>query len=148
MPPPRTVLRALPGPAGAPGAFVLPLRKLVLSFCPADAASAGMRAWLAREAEAFARARRSVEVVVQEVPHRQPLAKGFYSEWHGGEWWAGRRAAHLQLADWHAPCRESRPAPADWPSLWRHGSVGREDKQHADWFLLAALRSVRIAGEK
>jgi hypothetical protein len=80
MPPPRTLLRALPGPAGAPGSFVLPLRKLVLSYCPADAASAGMRAWVAREAEAFARARRSVEVVVQEVPHKQPLAKGFYRE--------------------------------------------------------------------
>ncbi|KAN0060591.1 39S ribosomal protein L51, mitochondrial [Thecaphora frezii] len=68
-----------PGPAGSPGSFHLPLRKLVIEYCETNPSSAGTRQFLRASVPAWARAHPSVEVVVRQRPSLHPVLRAFYA---------------------------------------------------------------------
>lgn len=74
--------RARTTPFATPvGSFVLPLRKLVLEYCPRAISSEPIRQWLRDgNVERWARDRPAVEVVVKERPGRHPIGRGEYRE--------------------------------------------------------------------
>ncbi|CEH19437.1 Mitochondrial/chloroplast ribosomal protein 36a [Ceraceosorus bombacis] len=63
------------------GSFVLPLRKLVLDYCPHGISSEPLRQWMRDgNVERWARDRPAVEVVVRERPGRHPVGRGEYPQ--------------------------------------------------------------------
>lgn len=84
MPAPHTVPRLLrrqlissPSPS-SPQSYILPIRKLLVSYHEKLESHRGLRAWIQRHAPAIARKFPSVEVVLATHLRRGALLKGFY----------------------------------------------------------------------
>lgn len=81
----RASIRSAPGPGGPPGRFHLPCRKLVFQYNDTWPSSRGARDYVLQgRLASVALQCPSVEVVLQEVPSRHPLVRGFYGAWDGG----------------------------------------------------------------
>lgn len=82
--PPATapILRSALRSQGANGhaAFVPQIRKLVFEYCDVRISSGPLREYLLKDVEALAARNPHVEIVVKQRPQRQPIVRGFYSE--------------------------------------------------------------------
>jgi len=67
-------------PANGHVAFVPQVRKLVFEYCDYWPSSAHTRTFLSKHVEQLARDNPHVEIVVRQRQHKQPIVRGFYSE--------------------------------------------------------------------
>ncbi|KAF8550304.1 hypothetical protein OG21DRAFT_1478571 [Imleria badia] len=72
----RAQLRA--APANGHGAFIAPIRKVVLEFCQHGPSSANTRRFISKDMERVARDNPHVEFVVKQRNGHEPIARGFY----------------------------------------------------------------------
>lgn len=72
----RAQLRS--APANGHGAFIAPIRKVVLEFCQHGPSSANTRIFISKDMERVARDNPHVEFVVKQRNGHEPIARGFY----------------------------------------------------------------------
>lgn len=76
----RAQLRA--APANGHGAFIPPIRKVVLEFCQHGPSSANARIFISKDMERVALEHPHVEFVVKQRNGHEPIARGFYGRSH------------------------------------------------------------------
>lgn len=84
LPPVAPIIRAKLGSAPANGhtAFLPQIRKLVFEYCDKWPSSTNSRTYLLNHIEDVARQNPHVEVVVRQRTQKEPIIRGFYSQFY------------------------------------------------------------------